>query len=222
MRRFEALIRVEVKSETSDAQHRRHCVSLLHDRPKSTPVWLVWRSTPATMDRRAPERFLQGATGDKTSPLSQAKSCHSCDTETRSGPCTTRPKNAGCSEGRAGPSSRTVGTSIVPAQGHPTLLGNRRSRGRKPDVRRSGASRPKGHRRLRGQLEPAGDDARNREILIQCVPTKGVSIQFQPNLRQLIVRGAGEDPESVGRESDDPSIVQFDEHDASWRDRSNV
>lgn len=42
MRRFEPYIRVKVKTETSDAQHRRLYFRLSYDLPASTSDWSTW------------------------------------------------------------------------------------------------------------------------------------------------------------------------------------
>jgi len=42
MRRFEPFIRVKVKTEASDAQHRRLCFSLSSAWPASTSDWSAW------------------------------------------------------------------------------------------------------------------------------------------------------------------------------------
>ncbi|BET69346.1 hypothetical protein ASA1KI_42640 [Opitutales bacterium ASA1] len=74
--------------------------------------------------------------------------------------------------------------------------------------RASRASRPT-IRSLRSQLESSCYDPGNREVFVQFLPPQRVTVELDPNLRQLLLRRLRKDSESVSGKTDDASVVKF-------------
>src|SRR5208282_6154357 len=92
----------------------------------------------------------------------------------------------------------------VPAQRR-RANGAGRSQARRPAAR---WSRRVG-RLFRRQLEPARNDPRNRDVLVQLLPTQSVTTDFNLDARQLFFGGCGQDAEPVSGEADSSSVVQL-------------
>ena len=58
---------------------------------------------------------------------------------------------------------------------------------------------------FQGKLEVACHNSGNRDVLIQILPTQGISVHFNSNLGQLIFARRRQETEPVGRKADDAS-----------------
>jgi hypothetical protein len=65
---------------------------------------------------------------------------------------------------------------------------------------------------MSAQLESARYDPGHRNVLVQLLPAQGISVDFNFDSCQLLVRGGGQDAEAVRREADDPLVVKLNEY----------